>query len=88
MTESTRSRHAEVEERFRALLTGAGLPQPDEAAHLRRAVAFLWYDTKAFVLVDLHELPDDEDPFDGLDVDGLAVDVLGDEEGPHFAQTG
>jgi hypothetical protein len=29
-------------------------------------VAFLWYESKAFVLVDLEELPDDVHPFAGL----------------------
>ena len=71
------SRHQEVEDRFRDLLSEAGLPAPDEAAQLRRAVVFLWYDTKAFVLVDLEELPAGEDPFAGFDPDGLAADILG-----------
>jgi hypothetical protein len=70
-------RHQEVEDRFRDLLSEAGLPEPDEAAQLRRSVVFLWYDTKAFVLVDLEELPEDADPFAGLDPGGLAADILG-----------
>ena len=53
---------------MRELLRTAGLPAPDETAHLARAVIFIWYDTKAFVLVDLDELPDDEEPLEGLDV--------------------
>jgi hypothetical protein len=76
------SRHHEVEQRLRELVSGAGLPQPDEVAHLRRAVAFLWYETKAFVLVDLEEIPDDEDPLEGLDTDLLAADILGGPLGP------
>ena len=69
--------HDEIEQRFRALVSSAGLPQPDEVAHLRRAVVFLWYETKAFVLIDLDELPDGADPFEGLDPETLAGDVLG-----------
>jgi hypothetical protein len=71
------TRHQEVEDALRDLLAGAGMPQPDEAAHLRRAVAFLWYETKAFVLVDLDELPDDVHPLEGFDPEVLAMDLLG-----------
>jgi len=60
---------------MRELLAHAGLPAPDDTAHLSRAVVFLWYDTKAFVLVDLEEIPDGEDPLDGLDVTQLAIDL-------------
>ena len=60
---------------MRALLDEAGLPAPDDIAHVRRAVIFLWYDTKAFVLVDLDEAPDDDDPLEGLDVFQLAADL-------------
>jgi hypothetical protein len=72
---TTRTRHHEVEERFRDLLVGAGLPAPDESAHLTRAVIFIWYDTKAFVLVDLDELPPGDEPFEGFDIDCLAEDL-------------
>jgi hypothetical protein len=68
-------RHQLVEERLRALLDDAFLPAPDEIAHLSRAVIFLWYDTKAFVLVDLDEMPADGDPLEGLDVLQLASDL-------------
>lgn len=68
-------RHQQVETRMRELLTAAGLPQPDDIAHVSRAVIFLWYETKAFVLVDLEEMPDGEDPLDGLDVTQLAIDL-------------
>lgn len=57
------------------LLESAGLPEPDDIGHLSRAVVFLWYETKAFVLVDLEEMPPDGDPLAGLDVNQLAVDV-------------
>ena len=60
---------------MRHLLDEAGLPHPDDTAHLSRAVVFLWYDTKAFVLVDMDEMPDDDDPLDGLDVMQLAADL-------------
>jgi hypothetical protein len=67
-------RHQLVEDRLLELLDSAGLPHPDDIAHLSRAVIFLWYDTKAFVLVDLDEMPDG-DPMDGLDILQLAADL-------------
>ena len=60
---------------MRQLLDSAGLPAPDDVGHLSRAVVFIWYDTKAFVLVDLDEMPDAGDPLDGLDVLALAADL-------------
>ena len=63
---------------MRQLLAAAGLPAPDDVGHVSRAVIFLWYETKAFVLVDLEEIPDGEDPLDGLDLTQLAID-LGDD---------
>ncbi len=60
---------------MRELLAAADLPAPDDIAHLSRAVIFLWYTTKAFVLVDLEEVPNGEDPLDGLDVTQLAIDL-------------
>lgn len=69
---------------MRELLESAGLPAPDETAQLTRAVIFIWYDTKAFVLVDLDELPDGEEPLEGLDVVQLAADIEG---FPRFAET-
>ena len=66
---------------MRELLESAGLPAPDDVAHMSRAVIFLWYETKAFVLVDLDEMPDDDDPLEGLDVAQLAIDL--DEELAH-----
>jgi hypothetical protein len=82
-----RTRHQEVADAMRSLLTEAGLPQPDEAAHLRRVVVFFWYATKAVVIVDLDELPDDVHPLEGLDPDLLALDVLG-AWGDEFAEAG
>jgi hypothetical protein len=76
MTPTTR--HREIETRFHELLSDAGVPLPDETAHLSRAVIFVWFDSKAFVLVDLDEAPDDHALlFDGLDVDLLRDDVEG-----------
>ena len=69
------TRHKQVEKRMRELLDAAGLPEPDDVAHVSRAVIFIWYETKAFVLVDLEEIPDGEDPLDGLDVTQLAIDL-------------
>ncbi len=60
---------------MRELLADANLPGPDDVAHMSRAVIFIWYDTKAFVLVDLEEMPDGVDPLDGLDVAQLAIDL-------------
>jgi hypothetical protein len=58
------------------MVTGAGLPAPDDTARLERALIFLWYETKAFVLIDLAEMPPD-DPFRGFDIELLRQDVLG-----------
>ena len=49
------------------LLADAGLPAPDEVAHLRSCLIFLWEPSKFVVLIDLDELPAGDDPFDGLD---------------------
>ena len=68
-------RHQQIEDRMCELLAAADLPAPDDVAHVSRAVIFLWYETKAFVLVDLEEIPDGEDPLDALDVHQLAIDL-------------
>jgi hypothetical protein len=60
-------RHHQAEARFRDLLAEAGFPQPDEVAHLRRCLIFLWEPSKFVVLIDLDELPSDDDPFAGFD---------------------
>jgi len=72
---TTSPRHKQVEDRMRELLAAADLPAPDDVAHVSRAVIFIWYETKAFVLVDLEEIPDGDDPLDGLDVTQLAIDL-------------
>ena len=74
MTRSTPQQN--VEDQLRELLTGASLPHPDDVAHLERAVVFLWYDSKAFLLVDLDEAPQD-DPLAGLDLNALEADIRG-----------
>jgi hypothetical protein len=86
--------HEHVEARVREAAQAAGLPEPDEVAHLTRCVIFLWYRTKAFVLVDLEEMPPGADPLEGLDLDQLAFDLrlpdridLGPPRGG-FAETG
>jgi len=68
-------RHRQVEQRMRELLAAASLPAPDDVAHVSRAVIFVWYETKAFVLVDLEEVPGDDDPLGGLDMAQLAIDL-------------
>src|SRR5690349_17370807 len=47
---SDNARHDHAEAHFRALLDRSGLPQPDEVAHLRRCVVFLWEATRSIVL--------------------------------------
>jgi hypothetical protein len=70
------SLHEQLEQEFLDMVGAAGIPAPDETARLQRALIFLWYDTKAFVLIDLDEMPED-DPFAGFDVEMLRDDVLG-----------
>ena len=60
---------------MRELLAAADLPAPDDVAHVSRAVIFLWYETKAFVLVDLEEIPTATTRSTGLDVTQLAIDL-------------
>jgi len=71
---STLDRHHQAEGRFRDLLTEAGFPQPDEVAHLRRCLIFLWEPSKFVVLIDLDELPQGDDPFAGFDAGMLLSD--------------
>ena len=61
------ARHDNAEAHSRALLDASGLPQPDEVAHLRRCLIFLWETSKSVVLIDLDELAPGDDPFAGLD---------------------
>lgn len=61
------ARHAHAEERFRTLLDESGFSQPDEVAHLRRCLIFLWEPAKFVVLIDPDELAPGDDPFEGFD---------------------
>jgi hypothetical protein len=70
------SRHQQLEQRFRELLCCADLPDPDEVAHLRRSVLFVWHESKSLVLVDLDELSEQEDPLEGINAVELAS-ILG-----------
>jgi hypothetical protein len=65
------ARHAHAEEHFLALLAESGIPQPDEVAHLRRCLIFLWEPSKFVVLIDLDELAPGVDPFAGFDASSL-----------------
>ena len=44
---------------MRELLTGEGLPQPDEVEYRDASIVLLWHETKLAVVVDLDE-DDDE----------------------------
>jgi hypothetical protein len=67
--------HDHAEARFRALLDASGLPQPDEVAHLRRCLIFLWEASQSVVLIDLDELAPGGDPFAGFDAGELFAAV-------------
>jgi hypothetical protein len=67
-------RHDHAEAHFRALLDASGMPQPDEVAHLRRCLIFLWEASKSVVLIDLEELVPGDDPFAGFDAGELFAD--------------
>ncbi len=68
------ARHVHAEEHFRALLAESGFPQPDEVAHLRRCLIFLWEPSRFVVLIDLDELAPGDDPFAGFDPALLLTD--------------
>ena len=70
------SLHEELEREFLGMVEAAGIPAPDDSARLSRALIFLWYDSKAFVLIDLDEMPE-EDPLAGFNLEMLREDVLG-----------
>ena len=74
---TTPVRHDQLEAQFMQMLEEADLPGPDDVAHLSRAIVFLWYETKAFVLIDLSEIPPGADALDGLNLDLLRADILG-----------
>ena len=72
MTDHTRHVHAEAH--FLALLAESRLSQPDEVAHLRRCLIFLWEPSKFVVLIDLDELAPGDDPLEGFDPALLLTD--------------
>ena len=77
-----RPTHAEVEQNFRAVFKGAGLPEPDEVAHWTDVVAFYWHDDRSVIIVDLDEV----DPtFEGRDPHLAFPEPFG---GEFFAETG
>ena len=67
--------HEDLENEFLGMVEAAGIPAPDDTARLDRALIFLWYDSKAFVLIDLDEMPA-EDPLAGFNIEMLRDDVL------------
>jgi len=83
---TTSQLHREIEGRFLEMIEDAGLPAPDDTARLSRALIFLWYESKAFVLVDLDELPVGEEPLDGLDLEALRADIFGGPPLPGFIE--
>ena len=68
--------HHITETRFRELIAEAGLPEPDECAHMERALVFLWHASKAIVLIDLDEVPLSPEPLAGFDASVLADELL------------
>lgn len=56
---SRRTDHATAEHRFRALLERSDLPEPDEVAHFRDSIVFCWHDSRAVVVVDLDDPPEE-----------------------------
>jgi hypothetical protein len=70
------SLHEQLENEFLGMVEAAGIPAPDDTARLERALIFLWYDSKAFVLIDLDEMPA-EDALAGFNIEMLRDDVLG-----------
>jgi hypothetical protein len=49
----TQHPHHEVERRFRALMSEAGLPEPDAVSHEPDALVCLWHGPKVAVVVEL-----------------------------------
>ena len=75
------SLHEQLENEFLGMVEAAGIPAPDDTARLERALIFLWYDSKAFVLIDLDEMPA-EDALAGFNIEMLRDDVLGSAPAP------
>ena len=85
---TTNTRQEQVEHDLRAMLQTVGLPGPDDVALLERAVIFLWYESKAFLLVDLDGVPPGVEPLEGLNLDALRADIMGLPLGPACAEAG
>jgi hypothetical protein len=64
---SSTDAHEAAERAMRELLTGEGLPQPDEVEYRDESIVLLWHDTKLAVVV---ELEDDEARSHNLDQAG------------------
>jgi hypothetical protein len=64
---SSTDAHEAAERAMRELLTGEGLPQPDEVEYRDASIVLLWHDTKLAVVV---ELEDDEARSHNLDQAG------------------
>ena len=52
------ARHQTAETRFRELVTGAGLDQPDRVDYEPEALVFRWSGPMVAVVVDLEPVPD------------------------------
>jgi hypothetical protein len=84
----TRARQEQVEQNLRTLLQSVGLPGPDDVALMEKAVIFLWYDSKAFLLIDLDGVPPGVEPLEGLNLEALRADIVGLPLGPACAEAG
>lgn len=47
--------HEAAERAMRELLTGEGLPQPDEVEYRESSIVLLWHETKLAVVIDLDD---------------------------------
>ena len=54
---------------LRTLLENAGMPEPDEIEYRETSIVALWHESKAAIVVDLEEGPEEEhlDPTDEPD---------------------
>ena len=52
---SSTDAHEAAERAMRELLSGEGLPQPDEVEYREASIVLLWHETKLAVVVDLEE---------------------------------
>ena len=54
-------RKQKAEYRMRALLDGAGLPEPDEVEYGKACIRLLWHDRKVAVVVDVSDFDEGDD---------------------------